>query len=156
MLPVCEATDQKRLLSRFVAYQAALEAFRLTAIASKRWRGYGELRAQALAAAGSVSQNLAEGNGYAPRSPTRRHFQEIALGSALELESTLDQAAGSALGDDAELRAARGAAGRAARLCTGLCRSVRQPPEHRAHAIERRVDRGEVGGGYEAAGAGDA
>lgn len=153
MLPVCEATDQKRLLSRFVAYQAALEAFRLTAIACKRWRGYGELRAQALAAAGSVSQNLAEGNGYAPGSPKRHHFHEIAFGSALELESTLDQAASVALGDPAELRAARGAAGRAARLCTGL---VRQAPEHRAHAIERRIDGGEVGGGDEAARAGDA
>ena len=153
MLPVCEATDQKRLLSKFVAYQVALEAARLTAIASRRWKGFGELKAQALSAAGSVAQNLAEANGYAPRSPSRRHFQEIAFGSALELESTLDQAANIALGDPAELRAARIAAGRAARLCTGL---MRQPPQHRADAIERRVDRGEVGGGDEAARAGDA
>ena len=111
-----------RLLSRFIAYQAAVDAYRLTAGATRRWRGFARLVDQALGAAGSVTHCLAEGNGHPPRSAERRRYQRIALGSALELESALDDAAVARLGDPGELEAARAAAGRSAALCTALCR----------------------------------
>jgi four helix bundle protein len=111
-----------RLLSRFVAYQTALEAFRLTAIASRRWRGFRRLVDQALGAAGSVAHNLAEGNAHPPGSDERRRYQRIALGSALELESALEAAEVADLGDRTARAAARAAAGRSAALCTALCR----------------------------------
>jgi len=111
-----------RLLSRFIAYQAALEAYRLTAIATRRWRGFRRLVDQALGAAGSVTHCLAEGNGHPPRSADRCRYQRYALGSALELESALDDAAVARLGDLGELAAARTAAGRSAALCTALNR----------------------------------
>ncbi len=114
--------DPNRLLSRFVAYQAALDAFRLTVVASRRWRGFRRLVDQALGAAGSVCHNLAEGNAHPPRSAERRRYQRIALGSGLELESALDAAATARLGNPAELAAARTAAGRSAALATALCR----------------------------------
>ena len=116
------AHHPNRLLSRFTAYQAALDAFRLTVVASRRWRGFRRLVDQALGAAGSVAHNLAEGNAHAPGSAERRRYQRIALGSALELESALDAAAAAAIGDAAELAAARAAAGRTAALVTALCR----------------------------------
>ena len=116
--------DPNRLLSRFTAYQAALDAFRLTVVASRRWRGFRRLVDQALGAAGSVAHNLAEGNAHAPGSAERRRYQRIALdlAEALELESALDAAAAAGIGDAAELAAARAAAGRTAALVTALCR----------------------------------
>ena len=114
--------QSENLLTKFVAYQVAMEAFRLTAIASEKWKGFIELRDQARGAAGSVTHNLAEGNGWPRGSKARHKYQRTALGSALELESALDDAANVGLGDPRELAEARAAAGRAARLCTGLVR----------------------------------
>ncbi|MCA9678534.1 MAG: four helix bundle protein, partial [Myxococcales bacterium] len=79
-----------RLLSRFVAYRAALEAVERCRIASAQWRGWASLRDQARRAAASVAHNLAEGNGHPPGSAERARYQRIALGSALELESALE------------------------------------------------------------------
>ncbi len=112
-----------RLLSRFVAYRVALEAFRLVAVATKRWRGWAHLVDQARRAASSVTHNLAEGNAHPPNSPERRRYRRIALASAIELEAALDNAAVAELGDPGELAAARAAAGRSAALCTALCRT---------------------------------
>jgi four helix bundle protein len=112
-----------RLLSRFVAYRASLEAVHVVTVASARWRGWAHLVDQARRAAVSVTHNLAEGNGHPPGSADRRRFRRIALGSALELEAALDIALVAGLGDAGELAAARTAAGRSAALCTALCRA---------------------------------
>ncbi|MCB9560186.1 MAG: four helix bundle protein [Kofleriaceae bacterium] len=111
-----------RLLSRFIAYRAALAAVEATRIASGRWQGWAWLRDQALRAAGSIAHNLAEGNGHRPGSAGRARYQRIALGSALELEAALDLAAAAGLGVPDELNAAIAAAGRVAALCTALTR----------------------------------
>jgi four helix bundle protein len=111
-----------RLVDRFVAYQRALEAFRLTAIATKRWAGFHGLVDQAKRTAGSVVHNLAEGNAYPPGSPERRRYQRIAFGCALELESTLDSAVAAELGEPCELEAARSAASEVARILTTIVR----------------------------------
>ena len=117
--------SSSRLLSRFVAYRAALAARELTRIASARWTGWAWLRDQALRAAGSVVHNLAEGNGHPPGSAERARYQRMALSSALEHEGALDIAAGAALGRADELAAAVAAAGRSAALCTALGRGRR-------------------------------
>lgn len=109
-----------RLLSRFVAYQRALEAVALVERASRRWRGWASLVDQARRAGSSVVLNLAEGNAHPPGSKERRRFQRIALGSALELEAALDVAGAAGLGETADLRDARVAAGRSAAILVRL------------------------------------
>ena len=112
--------NSARLLSKFVAYQRALEALELVAVAVKAWRGWGDLADQARRCSTSVVLNLAEGNGEAPRSVARRRFQRMALDSALELEGALDVAERAGLVVPPELRAA---AGRSAAMLTRVCRA---------------------------------
>ena len=110
-----------RLLSKFVAYQRALDALELVAVAVRAWRGWGDLADQARRCSTSVVLNLAEGNGEPPRSPARRRFQRMALDSALELEGALDVAE-LGLGDTREVAKAQALASRVAAILTKLCR----------------------------------
>ena len=117
-----QPTTSAPLLSKFVAYQVALESAQAVAVASARWRGWAHLADQARRAACSVALNLAEGNAFDFGSPARRKFQSIAFGSAREVEAALELAAKLGLGDKRELEAARSLASRVAAILTKLCR----------------------------------
>ena len=110
------------LLSKFVAYQLALESAQAVAVASARWRGWAHLADQARRATCSVALNLAEGNAFDFGSPARRKFQIIAFGSAREVECALELAAKLGLGDARELAKAQALASRVAAILTKLCR----------------------------------
>src|SRR5690349_9945400 len=111
-------------LGRFIAYQRALELFKVTARITKHWRGYRGLVDQARRAAGSVTHNIAEGNAHPPRSAERLRYQRMALGSALEVESTMHDAAAAELGDPVELEVARSLASEVARILTAIVRKA--------------------------------
>ena len=109
-------------LSKFVAYQLALESARLVRIASLRWRECGDLPDQARRASSSVVLNLAESSGEPRGSLERARFQRYACRSARETLGALDLAAVNGLGDAAELAAARAIANRVVGITVRLTR----------------------------------
>src|SRR5262245_48244997 len=77
---------------RLVAYRVAQEALAEVAALARGWSGFGELRAQALAAAQSAVLNLAEGASQPRGSAAKRRHYDIALASTGEVASALDSA----------------------------------------------------------------
>ena len=114
--------DSARLLSKFVAYQLAIESARLVDVACRQWQGRSDLANQARRSSASVPLNLAEGNDELTGSDERRRFQRYALRSARETWAALDLARSIGLGDHRELEEALAMASRVVAITVALVR----------------------------------
>ena len=110
---------------RLVAYGVAKEVLAQVAEVARCWRGFGELRAQAVAAAQSAVLNLAEGASQPRGSAAKRRHYDIALASTGEVAAALDCAGALHLSAPGDLATARRHCLRLASLLGGLVRATR-------------------------------
>jgi four helix bundle protein len=114
--------ENRRPITKFIAYQKAREASRLINQLIAGWRGAKELVDQAERAAGSMSYNLNEGSTRPPGSPDRMRYYRYAWGSACELEGILDVAEDRGLGPADQRELARSLCGEVARILSTIVR----------------------------------